>query len=91
MTDAASISIITSLYRAEALLSAYNRRVIDVAAQVHAAGLTLEFVLVANDPSAGEHMRLAQLAAALESAGTAGVIRLDVPRENLYASWNRGT
>ena len=35
-------------------------------------------------------MRLAHLAAALESAGTARVIELDVPRENLYASWNRG-
>ena len=69
MTDAIHISIITSLYRAEAYLPAYSQWVIEVAAQVKAAGLALEIVLVANDPSVGEQTLMDQLAAALESAG----------------------
>jgi hypothetical protein len=80
------ISIITSLYRAEAHLAAYSARVIDVAAQVQAAGLALDVVLVANDPTPAEQDHLRQLVDAL--GGSA--IRLDVPRESLYASWNRG-
>lgn len=80
------ISIITSLYRAEAHLPAYRARVLDVAAQVRAAGLALEVVLIANDPTPGEQDHLRRLVEALDDRA----IRLDVPRENLYASWNRG-
>jgi hypothetical protein len=80
------ISIITSLYRAEAHLSAYRARVLDVVAQVQAAGLALEVVLVANDPTPGEQDHLRRLVDAL--GGSA--IRLDVPHESLYASWTRG-
>jgi hypothetical protein len=80
------ISIITSLYRTQAHLPAYSARVIDVAAQVQAAGLALEVVLVANDPTPGEQDHLRRLVEALDGSA----IRLDVPRESLYASWNRG-
>lgn len=89
-TGRADISIITSLFRAESHLPAYCRRVLDVAAQVKAAGLTVEMVLVANDPSEYERQRLAHLAEDLDAAVTGTAIRLEVPRENLYASWNRG-
>ncbi len=82
------ISIITSLYRSEAHLPAYTTRVLDVAGQVQAAGLALEVVLVANDPTVQEQDHLRRLIEALDGLGTA--IRLDVPRESLYASWNRG-
>lgn len=82
------ISIITSLYRSEAHLPAYTTRVLDVAGQMQAAGLALEVVLVANDPTTQEQDHLRRLIEALDGLGTA--IRLDVPRESLYASWNRG-
>jgi hypothetical protein len=82
------ISVITSLYRSEAHLPAYRARVLDVAGQVKAAGLALEVVLVANDPTDGERDHLRHLAWSVDGIGT--VIPLEVPRENLYASWNRG-
>jgi hypothetical protein len=80
------ISIVTSLYRAEAHLSTYRARVLDVSAQVQAAGLALEVVLIANDPTPAEQDHLQQLVDALGSSA----IRLDVPHESLYASWTRG-
>jgi hypothetical protein len=89
-TGKADITIITSLFRAESHLPAYCQRVLDVAAQVKAAGLIVEIVLVANDPSDHERERLAQLAENLDAAGTGIAFRLEVQRENLYASWNRG-
>ncbi|MBN1562415.1 MAG: hypothetical protein JXA10_01140, partial [Anaerolineae bacterium] len=86
----ADVAIITSLYQAKAHLADYILRVQKVALQLKQAGVTLELVLVANDPSEWEQKILGDLARALETAQTAEVIRLDVPREPLYASWNRG-
>ena len=86
----ADVSVITSLYQAKAYLADYILRVQMVAFQLKQAGVTLELVLVANDPSDWEKKILDDLAKALETAKTAVVIRLDVPREPLYASWNRG-
>ncbi len=86
----ADVSIITSLYQAKAHLANYILRVQMVALQLKQAGVTLEMILVANDPSDWEKKILGDLVRALETAQTASVIRLDVPREPLYASWNRG-
>jgi hypothetical protein len=86
----ADVSVITSLYQAKAHLADYLLRVQMVALQLKQAGVALEVVLVANDPSEWEQKILGDLARALETALTAAVIRLDVPREPLYASWNRG-
>ena len=81
----ADITIITSLYRAEAYLPVYTGRVLGVAAQVKAAGLALELALVANDPTDRERALISQLEGTLRDSGTATAIRLDVPREPLYA------
>jgi hypothetical protein len=86
----ADVSIITSLYQAKAHLADYILRVQMVALQLKQARVALELVLVANDPSEWEQKILSDLARALETTKTATVIRLDVPREPLYASWNRG-
>jgi hypothetical protein len=84
------ISLITSLFRAEVHLDGYARQVREVAAQVQGAGRSLEVILVANEPAERERDLIRELAAALEAAGTARAMLLEVPRESLYASWNRG-
>lgn len=83
------LSLITSLYRAEPYLAAYTGHVRRVAAQVRSAGLSLELVIVANDATDRERALLAPLVAAGE-AGELAVQVLHVPRETIYASWNRG-
>lgn len=84
------ISLITSLYRAEPYLEAYTRHVLNVAAQVQAAGLSLEIVLVANDPSDAERRQIDQLSTAAQTAGTPHIVTLAVPHGTVYDSWNRG-
>jgi hypothetical protein len=84
------ISLITSLFRAEAHWETYTRGVADVARQLKAADVSLEMVLVANDPSEQERSCLHDLADTLQTSQTASVVTLEVPRETIYASWNRG-
>jgi hypothetical protein len=84
------ISLITSLYRADAHLETYGQQVLAVAAQVHEAGLSLEVVIVANEASETERRLIEALAVQAEAAGTVRILPLHIPRETLYASWNRG-
>lgn len=84
------ISLITSLYRAEAYWETYAQGVVEVARQLKEAGVSLEMVLVANDPSEQERASIHDLANTLQANQTASVITLEVPRETVYASWNRG-
>ena len=81
------LSLITSLYRSEAHLPHYMTRVRAVAAQVAGTGLVLQVVVVANDPTPAERAILDKFSAQLANAQ---VVRLEVPREPVYASWNRG-
>ena len=81
----ADLAIITSLYRSNRFLPDYLRRLHLVTREIQQAGLAAEVVVVANDPSARERALLARLAAAPFRATV-----LEVPRETLYASWNRG-
>jgi hypothetical protein len=84
------ISLITSLYRSDAHLSQFTSHVLRVATAVQAAGLSVEFILVANDPTNYEREFTGRLAALLGTKPgiTANVITVE--RETLYASWNRG-
>jgi len=84
------ISLITSLYRAEAYWEIYARGVADVARQLREAHVSLEMVLVANDPSEQERVCLHDLADTLQTSQTGSAVTLEVPRETVYASWNRG-
>jgi glycosyltransferase involved in cell wall biosynthesis len=84
------ISIITSLYRSERYFKRYVRAVIEVAEQLKNAGLSLELILVSNDPTPGEDKALNQLVRALNKKELASPSLMIVPRESLYASWNRG-
>lgn len=83
-------SLITSTYRSEAHLSAYSERALHLGAALREAGRQLEIVIVANDPTRAESDHLRQLVRRAETAGAPRVRLLTVPRETLYASWNRG-
>ena len=82
MTD---VSLISSFYRAAAHLPQFFQRARQVAREVAASGVSLEFVIVANDAQPDERALIDAFA-----ADTATVRVLHVGREPLYASWNRG-
>jgi GT2 family glycosyltransferase len=88
--DLKDISLITSLFRSESHLESYSQYVLDSAARLKNAGLSLEVILVANEASELERDRIGQLAASAEASQTAAVLPLYVERETIYASWNRG-
>jgi glycosyltransferase involved in cell wall biosynthesis len=77
------VSLITSLYRSETHLETYLKRARQLIQQT---GLTLEIVIVANDPTEAERALLEPFAQEHQSQ----IRLLQVPRESLYASWNRG-
>jgi hypothetical protein len=76
------ISIITSLYRTDKYLPAFLLHAQKVHEGLFKAQVAFEHILIANDPSSNE-LTLIQ-----KSNLTFTV--LNVPRETLYASWNRG-
>ncbi len=82
------VALITSTYRSEAYLEAYTRNVITLAKKCHEAGVALELVVVANEPSAAEQQALQRLRDMAPDG--LGVTLAAVPRETVYASWNRG-
>lgn len=83
-------SLITSLYRPLVHLSAYTQSVVQAADALSAhPDITLEMVLVHNDPTPPERAALTDTITTLSAAGVR-VQRLETPRETLYASWNRG-
>jgi glycosyltransferase involved in cell wall biosynthesis len=82
MTD---VSLISSFYRAAAHLPVFFQRARTVALEVASSGVSLEFVIVANDAQPDERAHIDAFA-----AGFPNVRVLYVGRESLYASWNRG-
>jgi hypothetical protein len=81
----AHISLVTSLYRTEQHLSQFVNHAASVAEQTAALGLTLEFIPVVNDASPYERQLVEDFARRVPH-----VHPVFVPRETLYASWNRG-
>jgi hypothetical protein len=79
------ISLITSLYRTDAHLASFSRRLRQIAQQAYQRGLQIEFVLIANDASAIERALLDRLQADLDMVQVH-----HTPLESVYASWNRG-
>ncbi len=79
------VSLVSSLFRTEAYLPTFLDRARRLASELAAVSLSVEFVLIANDPGPQEQ-RLMQAFA----QDTPHVQLLNVPRETLYASWNRG-
>ncbi len=83
------LTLITSLYQAQAHLPAYRAHVAAVITDLRREGLSAELVLVANGPSAEERRAVEQVAAEVRQAGATVIIQY-VARETVYASWNRG-
>ncbi|MFW5748053.1 MAG: glycosyltransferase [Chloroflexota bacterium] len=81
------VSLVTSLYRSNAFLPRYIDQADRVARAVAAAGLTLELILVPNDATPTERDLIDDF---VHQADTYTVRVLHVPRESVYASWNRG-
>src|SRR5262249_15348219 len=81
------ISLVTSLFRSDSFLPAYINLVSRAATALQAAGVSLEVVIVANDASPLERQLIEAFAA---QASSFQVIPVYVPRESVYASWNRG-
>ncbi len=78
------ISIITSLYRSEKFLPTYIRNIQRLFNKQQNLGFFCEVIIVANEPTAFENDLLALL------SKNKHVKVISVPRESLYASWNRG-
>jgi len=74
------VSLITSLYRGEAYLPTYGQHVKRLLSSVEQAGLDVEILVIANDPTPTERTLLAELPVRV----------IETARETLYASWNRG-
>jgi hypothetical protein len=82
----AVLAIVTSTYRASAFLEAYAARVQATLARLR---LSCLWVVVANEPTPAEDDGLRALQAVVEAGGHR-FLRVDVPRETVYASWHRG-
>jgi glycosyltransferase involved in cell wall biosynthesis len=76
------IALITSLYKSEKYLPTFLKHIKKVHEELNALKISFEHIVIANDYSEEEEKLI-------KSAGIDfKVIR--VPRESLYASWNRG-
>lgn len=80
-----NISLIASFYRVQAHLPTWITRAQSLAEHVKRAGITLEFVIVANNAQDDERTLIDAFAAHVSDVNV-----MYVPRESLYASWNRG-
>jgi len=83
------VAILTSLYRAQAHLPAYAAALRAFAQKVYASGIAVHYLAVLNDATAQERTTIEQLAAHIHQHKLGQMTPLYVPRESLYASWNR--
>lgn len=85
------VSLISSLYRPLAHLDNYQRRLMSLGRTLRqqAPEFQLELVFVHNDPQETERARLSEIVHACAEVGILSQT-LEVAREPLYASWNRG-
>jgi glycosyltransferase involved in cell wall biosynthesis len=76
------ISIITSLYKSEKYLPTFLKSAKKLHSDLQKSGMPFEHLIIANDVSSAE-------TSLLKESGLTFTI-ITVPRETLYASWNRG-
>ena len=81
----ADVTLITSLYRTIDFLPRYLERASQLLTDTSQAGINVELIIVANDVTDAENTLLTPFIKAHDS-----VKLITVPRESLYASWNRG-
>ena len=85
-----SVAIISSLYRCEAHLPAFAAAVFGFAKRVSESGIAVHYLPIVNDATRQEREQIDQLAREINSHYYGQMTPRYVPRESLYASWNRG-
>lgn len=88
MSSENRISIITSIFKGRRYLKRYAYHLIRFVETLRKAGIDLEVIIIANDPTAWERCILRDLAARIMDYCDMKII--SVERETLYKSWNRG-
>lgn len=79
------ISIITSLYNSDQHISKFYKRVLRVAKFLDKKRYNFEIIFIANFPTANEKKYLEKFKETIKNC-----MIIEVERETLYASWNRG-
>lgn len=78
------ISLIASLYKTDNLIAKWSKWLVTFATKLDNLGVNFEVIIVSNDPNPTEKK-------VLEILKNYNWIKiLEVPRETIYASWNRG-
>ncbi|GAB1422620.1 hypothetical protein MASR2M15_28570 [Anaerolineales bacterium] len=90
LTHNPDISLITSLYHSATYLPRYVKHVASLVQQVVDEGLSIELIIVANQPTIEEVGYFVQIEEIFHKIDQAFLQILEVPRETIYASWNRG-
>lgn len=85
-----SIAIISSLYRCERHLPAFAAAVFGFARQLSESGIQAHYLPIVNDATRAEREGIDRLASEINARYYGRMTPLYVPRESLYASWNRG-
>ncbi len=85
-----SIALISSLYRSEEHLPAFTAAVFGFARRVSECGIAAHYLPIVNDASPRERELIDQLADEINRQYLGRMTPHYVPRETLYASWNRG-
>lgn len=87
-SDTPDVSFVTSLYRSARHLPVFLRHVERATRELRGFGITSETIIILNDPDRQEQRALQRFGqGCLEECR---VTLLTVPREGIYASWNRG-
>ena len=84
------IAVISSLYRCERHLLAFAASVFGFARRVSESGVSVHFVPIVNEATRREREEIDRLASEINSNYFGQMTPQFVPRETLYASWNRG-
>lgn len=85
-----SVAVISSLYQCEPHLRAFTAAVFGFAKQVNAMGIAVHYLPIVNDASPSERAEIDLLAREINAHYYGRMTPIYVPRESLYASWNRG-
>ncbi|MDE2748349.1 MAG: hypothetical protein OXI34_05255 [Chloroflexota bacterium] len=84
------IAVISSLYRFEQHLLTFSAAVFGLARRISDEGISARFLPIVNDPTAREREGIERLAGEINGRYYGRMTPHYVPRETLYASWNRG-
>ena len=84
-----SLAVISSLYRSEEHLPTFTAAVFGFAKRLSEVGIEAHYLPILNDASPGEREQIDQLAGEINGQYLGRMTPHYVPRETLYASWNR--